>query len=1061
MEETDPMRAAAWAAVHALEVSWRSSRLSVFVTASAAALWLVLLGACALPAMAAAPEEPVTESASTVTATSATVHGELNPGASAIAGFEFTYNTNGTCSEGFTTEPGSEATGKGLKVSSLLSGLEPNREYTFCVVATHLEGETTESTSGPPSTFKTLALPPVIDSEAASAVGATEATLEAQVNPNDEETNWSFSYATNPGLTGATTLAGALPAEFGDRTASAATGAVLTPGTTYYYRVSAENEQSKAESKPVLGSVESFTTLAVPILGSPKPVSAVTSTTATLLGAVNPDGAQITSCQFEYRTETEAEGFYGYIVPCAPAPGAGSAPAPVTAELSGLVSGDTYHYRLVATNANGTTADQDATFTTSAEPFAGIAPPPIFSSVRGLPDGRVYEQVSPTNKSGNAVAEYGIASGENRSLAFGFAAADGEAVMYFGKGALAPESASGNLNQLFVSQRTSAGWVTRSAMPIGAPGPSTDPELNSGIFVNELGQMEVSADLSHLAFSSGPAADVGPPDAEGLADNFYLAGPDPFAEPEWPSRSDPTGGGSVVAVGGSPDLSTIYFESSGLLGPSASGFYEYRDGVLSDAGALPEGQVSPSGASPAVSGGGPSEDADSNVVSADGSHAFFVREDPAGVLELYVHLTTPDGAQSSELVSRSGMSGKEGEPAPDGVAAMPTTEWYTGEFGNHVGSPSYVHASSDGSSAFFQSIDRLTASAPAGVAPKVYKLDLHTGVLEYLPGVVGSIASVADDGSSLLFENTAVSPYELDRWSAGAQGGTVSPIAQLSSSGPCSLVCVSSVRTSRDGLIVVFTTEAPIAGFNDEGGFKQVFRYDAGSDELGCVSCPPRGVTPTGSASMSNANEALNEAGGTGGSGGIKSVSDDRGVTPNGDLVFFDTPDALVPQDRNGVRDVYEWEDGEVFLLSSGQSPRGATFMDSSESGDDVFIATAESLVAGDTDGAIDAYDVRVPRPGDVPLPSAVPCQGDVCQGPPSVPQLLDAPFSATFDGVGNLAPELSPARAKPKALTNAQKLAAALKVCRRQPQRKRSRCESQARSKYSTSKAKSHKKGK
>jgi hypothetical protein len=34
-----------------------------------------------------------------------------------------------------------------------------------------------------------------------------------------------------------------------------------------------------------------------------------------------------------------------------------------------------------------------------------------------------------------------------------------------------------------------------------------------------------------------------------------------------------------------------------------------------------------------------------------------------------------------------------------------------------------------------------------------------------------------------------------------------------------------------------------------------------------------------------------------------------------------------------------------------------------------------------------------------------VPCAGDVCQGPPSMPQLLGAPASANFSGVGNLEP--------------------------------------------------------
>jgi hypothetical protein len=133
-------------------------------------------------------------------------------------------------------------------------------------------------------------------------------------------------------------------------------------------------------------------------------------------------------------------------------------------------------------------------------------------------------------------------------------------------------------------------------------------------------------------------------------------------------------------------------------------------------------------------------------------------------------------------------------------------------------------------------------------------------------------------------------------------------------------------------------------------------------------------------------------------------VFDYRGMNSHGERVFFDTPDPLVAQDVNGRRDVYEWENGRVFLLSSGSSGEDSYFLDSSESGNDVFFETASELVEGDNDGAYDVYDARVPRPGDTPPPSAVPCQGEVCQGPPSVPELLTAPSSETFFGQGNIA---------------------------------------------------------
>lgn len=87
-------------------------------------------------------------------------------------------------------------------------------------------------------------------------------------------------------------------------------------------------------------------------------------TDATLNGHLAPDargGGEITSCDFEYGT-TES---YGSTVPCdqaTPMSGASS----VSAQLSGLTQEKTYHYRLAATNANGTNYGRDLTFTPHA-----------------------------------------------------------------------------------------------------------------------------------------------------------------------------------------------------------------------------------------------------------------------------------------------------------------------------------------------------------------------------------------------------------------------------------------------------------------------------------------------------------------------------------------------------------------------------------------------------------------------------------------------------------------------------------------------------------------------
>ncbi len=309
----------------------------------------------------------------------------------------------------------------------------------------------------------------------------------------------------------------------------------------------------------------------------------------------------------------------------------------------------------------------------------------------------------------------------------------------------------------------------------------------------------------------------------------------------------------------------------------------------------------------------------------------------------------------------------------------------------------YVYGSPDGSQAFFASVDRLTSAAPSDGAVKEYDFDVATGSLTYLPGVSGPIVVSAEDGSSFLFENTASTPAELDRWSAGPGGGRVSTIAPLLS--PGSALDVSAGRVSTNGSVFVFRTNSPLpGGFNNAGGFEQLYRYEVATSSLSCVSCPPVGVAPSGSVDVSYDNN-----------GGITidpmTTLDTRVISGDGERVFFDTPDPLVPQDSNGQRDVYEWENGSVYLISSGKSDAESNVLDSSADGDDVFFTTSAGLVPGDVDGAYDVYDARVPRPGDNPPPSAVPCQGDVCQGPPSVPSLLGEPASATFTSAGNLTP--------------------------------------------------------
>jgi DNA-binding beta-propeller fold protein YncE len=96
----------------------------------------------------------------------------------------------------------------------------------------------------------------------------------------------------------------------------------------------------------------------------------VGSTVAALSGTVDPDGLQLTDCHFDYGTDTS----YGHTAPCAPGAAsiaADSSEHAVTARLTGLEPGVTYHFRLSAENKNDEgepSVGSDATLATPPAP---------------------------------------------------------------------------------------------------------------------------------------------------------------------------------------------------------------------------------------------------------------------------------------------------------------------------------------------------------------------------------------------------------------------------------------------------------------------------------------------------------------------------------------------------------------------------------------------------------------------------------------------------------------------------------------------------------------------
>jgi hypothetical protein len=117
--------------------------------------------------------------------------------------------------------------------------------------------------------------------------------------------------------------------------------------------------------------------------------SGVSQTTATLGGAVNPE-TNVTTYYFQYGTTTGYGGTAGVGVT-----NNGLGDVAVSAALSGLTAGTTYHYRLVAQSANGTTYGADETLTTTSPPPAAPAPPPPAGPEAGIYRGNTNQRHQP------------------------------------------------------------------------------------------------------------------------------------------------------------------------------------------------------------------------------------------------------------------------------------------------------------------------------------------------------------------------------------------------------------------------------------------------------------------------------------------------------------------------------------------------------------------------------------------------------------------------------------------------------------------------------------------
>lgn len=183
------------------------------------------------------------------------------------------------------------------------------------------------------------------------------------------------------------------PAHLNDVTKGA--NGVCTPPTAdaYFCQAGAGYDGPTGEGSPA-GPLS--ITGAYP-LAETRPAATASETSATLAGEVGPQGLE-SSYHFEYGTSTT----YGTDVPVPDAAaGTGTAAVPVSAHVEALNPNSTYHYRLVATNAAGTTYGQDASFHTAPPTVSALEPP------TGPRDGGGTVTISGANFAGTTAVSFG------------------------------------------------------------------------------------------------------------------------------------------------------------------------------------------------------------------------------------------------------------------------------------------------------------------------------------------------------------------------------------------------------------------------------------------------------------------------------------------------------------------------------------------------------------------------------------------------------------------------------------------------------------------------------
>ncbi len=704
--------------------------------------------------------------------------------------------------------------------------------------------------------------------------------------------------------------------------------------------------------------------------------ASVTNEEAELRANVNP-GNLATDYTFKITTqaayELEVEKFEN-----AETVGSGSLPAVLTASAaaagaSGLSPETQYRYQLVVTNAEGED-EAEGTFTTyPSEPtFPSCSNSALRVGLSALlPDCRAYELVSPADT--NARSPMGL--GESIPTMNASPAGDSVSFKIEG-GSFGGTDATGSLaGDPYRASRSTSGWVTSYTGPTGAEAVLVRP-------------ITVSPDQGYLFWNTGPSGTA----AVGNKVTSYVRYPDGHSElvGRGSLGTEPRAGGRLISADGEH----ILFKTGNLavspapvpkqLEPNAApdgtpALYDRTlDGVTHVISLLPDDQPLLAGQDPTFEGA--SLDGTGVAFSLGGT--LYLRYDNEATFEIGEGVTFAGVAEGGSRIFYL-----EG-------GRLKRFDAETGEITefNESGTAVPVNVSADGSSAYLVSTNVLTAAPnPRGDVADAGQENLYLSRGDGEMSFIGAVTKRDVEGEV----NSSETVGGLGLWTRAV--GTVG--------GPPGRYGIDPSRSNPDGSALVFESRANLTGYDPEGR-AQIYRYDADGLRLDCISCHPAGAPAAGDASLQTLRfgaffpEPINSFGLV------------RNLSPDGRRAFFQTPEALVPRDTNGLQDIYEWEEqgvgsciranGCVYLISSPHSDRTEYIYAVSDSGDDVFFRSSDLLTPTDIDETPSIYDARVG--GGFPPAETEACPiAQSCVGAIPAPPALPAPSSQATGPSGNV----------------------------------------------------------